>query len=584
VLVAIQWLLWTVAPAVLPDQAIYAAYGALGAGPLILLWWLFLSKAPWLERLGILALIAVAATLTRLYLIHPSIANGMRGLMFIIYAIPALSLVLVLGAVVGNRLTPGWRRAALAAAILLGSGGMAVLRTEGITGEGRSQFAWRWTASPEEQLLARVAAEAPAPAPAAAPESPADAAGAPKASPAAAATVPPRAAPEPPAPEWPGFRGPAGDAVVAGLRIYTDWKAQPPVELWRRPVGPGCSSVAAGGGLIYTQEQRGEHEVVTCYRADTGAPVWTHQDNARFWESNAGAGPRATPALHQGRVYSLGATGILNALDARTGAVLWTRNAAADTEAKLPGWGFAGSPRVLGDAVVVALSGRLAAYDLANGNLRWLGPQGGTSYSSPHLFRSGGAVQVVLLDGAGVTSVAPADGSVLWQYAWRGSSMLQPASTADGAMLVNSGDAAGGLGTRRLAVAQAAAGWNAQEVWTSRGLKPYFNDLVVHGQYAFGFDGNILSCIDLNDGARKWKGGRYGHGQMLLIRDQDVLLVLSEEGEIALVSATPGQFSELARVPAIEGKTWNHPAVAGDLLVVRNGEEMAAFRLPARSH
>jgi hypothetical protein len=139
------------------------------------------------------------------------------------------------------------------------------------------------------------------------------------------------------------------------------------------------------------------------------------------------------------------------------------------------------------------------------------------------------------------------------------------------------------MGTRRIAVTNGDGGWTLNERWTSTGLKPYFNDFVVHKGHAFGFDGSILASIDLQDGRRVWKGGRYGNGQLMLLPDQDVLLVLSEEGELALVAATPDQFKEIARFPAIHGKTWNHPVLVDDVLLVRNGEEMAAFRLSLAS-
>jgi outer membrane protein assembly factor BamB len=235
---------------------------------------------------------------------------------------------------------------------------------------------------------------------------------------------------------------------------------------------------------------------------------------------------------------------------------------------------------VVDDDVVVAASGRLAAYDAATGQPRWLGPAGGGGYSSPHLVTIDGVAQILLLRGARSTSVAPADGTLLWEHTWEpGVSIVQPALAAQADVLVAAGDAMGGVGMRRIAVARGHAGWSVEERWTSRGLKPYFNDFVVHEGHAFGFDGSILACIDLRDGQRKWKGGRYGHGQLLLLPDQDVLLVLSEEGELALVRAAPEQHTELARAPALQGKSWNHPALVGDVLLVRNGEEMAAFRL-----
>jgi hypothetical protein len=183
-----------------------------------------------------------------------------------------------------------------------------------------------------------------------------------------------------------------------------------------------------------------------------------------------------------------------------------------------------------------------------------------------------------------VISVAPADGALLWEYTWDGGAIVQPAMTADGDVLINAIAMTGGVGMRRLAVAHGPGGWTVEARWTSNGLKPYYNDFVVHKGHAFGFDGNILACIDLQDGKRKWKGGRYGNGQLVLLSDQDLLLLLSEEGELALVKATPDQFTEVARFPALDSKTWNHPVLVGDVLLVRNGQEMAAFRLTLASH
>ena len=370
--------------------------------------------------------------------------------------------------------------------------------------------------------------------------------------------------------------------MVSGVLIDTDWSQSPPIELWRRPIGPGWSSFAVDGDLVYTQEQRGEDEIVSCYKLSSGEPVWRHRDPIRFYESNGGAGPRATPTLHRGRVYTMGATGLVNALDARTGAVHWSRNAATDTGKTVPEWGIASSPLVVDDVVIVAVAGQLAAYDALTGQQRWVGQTGGTGYSSPHLATIAGVPQVLLLRGSRTISVSPADGKLFWEHASGppATSIVQPAVTGDDTVLIATGDAMGGNGILRATVGHGPAGWSVEERWTSRGLKPYFNDFVAHEGHAYGFDGSILSCIDLADGARKWKGGRFGNGQLVLLPDQDLLLVLSEDGELALVSATPEKFTEIARLPAIEGKTWNHPVVVGDTLLVRNGEEMAAYRLP----
>ena len=584
-----------VVPIFMPAYAGLGMIAAAGCALLVILWWVLFSRARWYERVGAIVLI-VAAALAEQYVVHASIAGGAMGNLFWILTVPTLSVALVLWAAVSRRLAAGPRTAAVVAAILLGCLPWTFLRTGGITADGREDFHLRWTPTPEERLLAQakeepvdaaprapaaIPAPAPTPEPVAVPESKADAPTAPaaaRAAPAAPAATFKRA-------EWPGFRGPDRDDVIHGVQIATDWSQSPPAQIWRRKVGPGWSSFAVSGNLFYTQEQRGGDEVVSCYRLSTGELVWRHRDAARFWESNAGAGPRGTPTLSNGRVYTLGATGILNALDAGTGAVVWSRNAASDTKVKVPTWGIASSPLVVEDLVIVATGGKLAAYDVATGKVRWAGVGSGGSYSSPHLVTIDGVPQVLILSGPGTISVAPATGKVLWQHEWEGGAIVQPALTADGGILINAISMNGGVGMRRLAIAHKSGGWTADERWTSTGLKPYFNDFVVHKGHAFGFDGSILSCIDLHDGQRKWKGGRYGNGQLLLLVDQDLLLVLTEEGDLALVKATPDQFTEVAKFPgALQGKTWNHPVLVGDRLLVRNDQEMAAFRLSLHSY
>ena len=549
VVVLLQWLVRFGIPIVIPGVMAIGVFGGLLGGLAILVWWAFFSRAPRTERWGAVVLMIVALVATR-PLLHKSIAMAGMGILFFTYAIPVLSLAFVVWAVASRRFSDGLRRAAMVATILLACGIWTLVRTGGINNDGDSDFAWRWTRTPEERLLAQAGDEP-------------------------TALLSPPAAAETGA-DWPGFRGPDRDGIIRGVRIKTDWSASPPKELWRRPIGPGWSSFAVRGDLLYTQEQRGDDEVVSCYNVTTGYPVWRYRDAARFWESNGGAGPRGTPTLSDGRLYTFGATGILNVLDAGDGSVVWSRNAASDTDTKVPVWGFSSSPLVVDDIVIVAVAGSLIAYNITTGDPRWSIPAGGDCYSSPHLMHIDGVTQILLLNEAGTISVSPADGTLLWEHPWPGHPIVQPTLIADGDILISADERSG---VRRITVEHGPDGWTSAERWTSVRLKPYFNDSVIHNGHAYGFDGPILACIDVEDGERKWKGGRYGRGQFVLLADQDLLLVLSEKGELALVVATPDQFTELGRFPAIKGKTWNHPVLVSDVLVVRNGQEMMAFRL-----
>ncbi|MGB2907420.1 MAG: PQQ-binding-like beta-propeller repeat protein, partial [Candidatus Aminicenantaceae bacterium] len=391
-IVILQWLIRFVLPVVVPGALVIGVFGGLIAGVAVVVWWAFFSRAPWPERLGAVVLM-IAALVGTQYILHESIATAGMGMLFFIYAVPVLSLAFVAWAIISRRFAGRLRWVTMALTILIACGLWALVRTGGITNDLNSDFAWRWAKTPEERLLAEAGDEPLA-----------------LASASAAAEIGSEAGSVTGA-DWPGFRGPERDGIVRGVMIETDWSATPPVELWRRPIGPGWSSFSVRSGRIFTQEQRGEDEVVSCYALTTGDPVWRHSDTARFWESNGGAGPRGTPTLSSGRVYTFGGTGILNVLDAGDGAVVWSRNAASDTGTEVPTWGFSSSPLVVDDIVVVAAAGSLIAYDLATGDPRWFSSAGGDCYSSPHLLQIDGIAQILLLNEAGARSVAPADGS-----------------------------------------------------------------------------------------------------------------------------------------------------------------------------
>ncbi len=550
----------------------------------LLIWWVGFSRAPWPDRVAALVAIGAAVAGTAA-LGHPSM------LVWLLWYAPALlTLALVAGAAVSRGLGDPARRVVIAAAIVLPAAAAMPLRIAGVAGNGVAAFEWRWTETSEQRLLTRAGGE---PAGGGLRERPAVARGdggsstpvgdapAPADDPVASESDVAAAGEPVPEPEllWPGFRGAERDGTVGGVRIATNWSASAPVLMWRRPVGPGWGSFAISGDTLYTQEQRGPDEVVIAYNVLTGEPVWRHRDPARLEDPMGGPGPRATPSLGTDAVFTFGATGILNALDPDTGSVLWSRDAARDLSAAIPTWGFSSSPLLIDDLVIVAVGGTLAAYGRTDGRPRWVGPAGGDSYSSPQAVAIDGVMQVLLMDAAGTVSVAPNTGKALWTHPWNVRlpvlPIVQPARLADGGVLL--GDST--FGIRRLAATLRDDAWTVTERWASNGLKPYFNDFVVHRGHAYGFDGSILAAVDLADGVRTWKGGRYGQGQLVLLPDQDVLVVLAEDGELALVRAAPDGFTELARVPALSGKTWNHPVLVGDILLVRNGEEMAAFRL-----
>jgi len=380
--------------------------------------------------------------------------------------------------------------------------------------------------------------------------------------------------------DFPQFLGPNRDGVLPGQNLETNWTAQPPKILWQQPVGAGWSGFAVVGTVCLTQEQRGESECVTAYDLASGKPLWTHSDQARYNTIVAGDGPRATPTVVSNRVYTLGATGLLNCLDLATGKQIWSRDLLADG-GKVPDWGVASSPLYLDDMVVVHGSGKansLFAFRADDGKPVWEAGAKKASYASPILATLAGKRQIVAFNQRSVSGHDPKTGAVLWESSWGNGNVTcaAPVVISSNQVLFSSGY---GVGSELLEISRVTdSEFAATRLWKSIRMKSKFAHLYARDGFLYGLDDGIFACVDLKDGSLRWKEGRYGHGQGL--RVGELYLLMAESGELTLLRPTPEAPNELERFPVFEAKTWNPIALAGDLLLVRNDQEAACLRLP----
>ena len=396
------------------------------------------------------------------------------------------------------------------------------------------------------------------------------------------------AAPSPPAApaiawtrNWTDFRGARRDGHYTAGPIRTDWDTLRP--LWRQPIGGGYASFVVADGRAFTIEQRGTTEVAAAYDVLTGRELWTNVWNGTFIESMGGPGPRATPTVHDGTLFVLGATGELRALDVSNGRVRWRANILEDADTGNLNWGMAASPLVVGDTLVTVPGGgdgrSIVAYDRATGRIAWSALNDQAAYSSPMRVTLAGVDQIVVFLATRVVGVSPDRGALLWEFPWSKHSNVaaQPLAIGDNRVFVSTGDGAGGA---LIEIARDGQHLTAREVWRTHRMKNDFSSSVVHDGFIYGLDQGILACIDAASGDLKWKGGRYGNGQVLVASGH--LVITTDEGEVVLVRATAAGHQEVKRIPAVEGRTWNHPAIADGFLLVRNTAQMAAFDLRPR--
>ncbi|MGL6072824.1 MAG: PQQ-binding-like beta-propeller repeat protein [Fimbriiglobus sp.] len=457
------------------------------------------------------------------------------------------------------------RRVGVVLAIVLAWCGFTLIRIDGTDAEIMPEISWRWQSTSaelyEQERISRG-----------------------KAQPAKQETLTIGAG------DWAEFRGPNRDNRLAGLRINTDWVTNPPKLLWKQRIGPGWGSFSVVGKRIYTQEQRRDQvEAIVCLDFDTGQEYWSHEVPARFYEQIAGAGPRSTPTIADGRLYAMGATGILTCLNAMTGEKAWEIDVTKVTSGTPPPWGYAISPLVTNGKVIVYVGGKpdqgTAAFHVGTGELAWAKGQASHGYASPQRVKLAGLEQVLLQSNFGLESFEPTTGQLLWSHEWK----LKEVNRATQPVIVDDTDViiGSGVGTiqasRRLhltAPPDSTGAWKVDTLWTTKAIKPYFNDAVVHNGFLYGFDDKKFVCVDLKDGKQRWTTGNdYGHGQVVLLQEQGLLVVQAVDGKVALLEANDKEHVELSKFPALAGKTWNHPVIAHGRLLVRNAEQVACYEL-----
>lgn len=397
--------------------------------------------------------------------------------------------------------------------------------------------------------------------------------------------------------DMPTYRGANAEGLVVGPKLSQDWSTRPPRAVWKQPCGGGYSQITVVEPFAVTLEQRGANEAVVCYDTATGAERWSVEYPAKFDEAMGGPGPRSTPTIHGGYVYSLGALGDLYKLTIADGRILWKQNILQRHSASNTDWAVSSSPVVVGNLLIVNPGGPrgngLEALDLDTGDSVWTtagvrefatsGSKGSRpGYSTPMLTTIAGVPQLLMFDGTGLRSYIPETGELLWEHLHEngaGVNVAQPLVWDDGRVFIS---CSYNTGCAMLKIEQKDNGWSVTRLWDNKNLRCKFTSPIRFGDSIYGLDEGLMVCLDPATGKRRWKEGRYGHGQLLLTNDQ--LVVTSEDGWCALIDPNPEGLREIARFQMLDDpKNWNPPALVDGRLYVRNHHEMACFDLRAET-
>ena len=408
------------------------------------------------------------------------------------------------------------------------------------------------------------------------------------------------------------YRGPRRDGVFPVSVLPDGFPERDALdEAWRRPLGLGYAGISVLGDFVVTMDQVGPTERIVCLDAATGSLRWTDQTETRFSEAAGGEGPRSTPTIHDGRVYALGANGHLTCVGLATGKRVWQTDTLGEMGLTPTMWGQASSPLIVGDRVCVGVGGPnaqqangLSLYDIETGRLvaRSDGrvdadgrpqpfsadefpmsdgeqEQNAVGYASPQRATIAGRDVILNFDGFGLRVLDPQTLEQAAFFEWTNGprvNVAQPLVFEDDRILLS---ASYGVGSVMLqaGLAPDSDGLTLEPVWESKRLRSKFASPVALGGFIYGLDEGILTCLAAADGKRQWKGGRYGHGQIVLVGE--TIVAQAEDGQLVGVAATPDEHRELFSQPIFEAaRNWNPPTAAGGAVYVRNHEEIVKLR------
>ncbi len=365
--------------------------------------------------------------------------------------------------------------------------------------------------------------------------------------------------------DWPAWRGPdrTGVSIETGWR--THWADAPPEVLWQTRVGQGYSTASVVGDRVYTMGNSGGTDTVWCLSADDGKVLWRHRYRCKPHQYH---GPRCTPTVDGDRVYTLSNRGHLFCLDSGSGQVQWLVEVPKQLGAKPPRWGFACSPLVLGDRLIIDV-GPIAAIDKMTGKVLWTAGSDEAGYASPIAFEHGGRTLLASFNAHGPILVAADDRTVLARRRWKTSydvNAVTPIVRGD-TLFYSSGYNVG-------AAVFKCTGDGLDQVWKNRNMRNHANNCVLWEGHLYGFDGQVnagaLTCIDYETGEKRWSEPTLKAGGLMVA--DGVLVCMVASGDCVLVKASPEACTILGRKSLFTKKDtcWTHPVLSGGRIWCRS--------------